>query len=251
MGDDQTLKGDDRTLKGDDEILVSARDVSKVYRMGDVEVHALRHLNLDIARGELLMIVGPSGSGKSTLLNLLGGMDRPTSGQLLFEGTDLSRASDHQLTMFRRSQVGFVFQFFNLIPTLTAAENVQVAVQVANRPLKPMEALEVVGLTDRAHFFPSQMSGGQQQRVAIARALAANPPFLLCDEPTGNLDSDTGRQVLELLVKVNREMQKTLVVITHSAAVAAVGHRVAHIRDGSITNIVTNPTPVRPEEIEW
>ncbi len=230
---------------------MDVRGVSKVYGSGEAQVFALREADLQIRQGELLIIIGPSGSGKSTLLNLIGGMDRPTSGQLLFDGRDLAQASDRELTLFRRLQVGFVFQFFNLVPTLTALENVLVAVRIARQPLEAREALRIVGLSDRANFFPSQLSGGQQQRVAIARALASNPPILLCDEPTGNLDSETGKQVLELLVKVNRELGKTVVIITHSVSVARVGHRVASIRDGRITSLETNEHPLDPKDIEW
>lgn len=231
--------------------LLSARDLWKIYGSGDVQVFALREINLDIERGELMIIVGPSGSGKSTLLNMIGGMDRPSRGQLLFEGKDLARANDRQLTLYRRQQVGFVFQFFNLVPTLTALENVQVAVQIARQPMDAAESLAIVGLQDRANFFPSQMSGGQQQRVAIARALASNPPLLLCDEPTGNLDTETGRQVLQLLVRVNRELGKTVVIISHSSSVARVGNRVAYIRDGAILSLETNANPADPADIEW
>lgn len=231
--------------------LLSARDLWKIYGSGDVQVFALREINLDIERGELMIIVGPSGSGKSTLLNMIGGMDRPSRGQLLFEGKDLAQANDRQLTLYRRQQVGFVFQFFNLVPTLTALENVQVAVQIARQPMDAAESLAIVGLQDRANFFPSQMSGGQQQRVAIARALASNPPLLLCDEPTGNLDTETGRQVLQLLVRVNRELGKTVVIISHSSSVARVGNRVAYIRDGAILSLETNANPADPADIEW
>lgn len=231
--------------------LLSARKLSKIYGAGPTQVFALRDVDLEIEAGELLMIVGPSGSGKSTLLNMIGGMDRPSRGELLFEGQDLARANDAQLTLYRRHHVGFVFQFFNLVPTLTALENVQVAVQIARQPLDPAESLAIVGLQDRASFFPSQLSGGQQQRVAIARALASNPPLLLCDEPTGNLDTETGRQVLQLLMKVNRELGKTVVIISHSRAVARVGHRVATIRDGTIVSLETNPVQADPGEIEW
>ena len=231
--------------------LLSARDLWKIYGTGEVQVFALREVNLEIEPGELLIIVGPSGSGKSTLLNLIGGMDRPSRGELLFEGKNLAQASDRELTLYRRQQIGFVFQFFNLIPTLTAQENVQVAVQIARHPLDAAESLAIVGLQDRARFFPSQLSGGQQQRVAIARALASNPPLLLCDEPTGNLDTETGRQVLQLLVRVNREMGKTVVIITHSPSVARVGNRVATIRDGTILSLETNASPEDPALIEW
>ncbi|MBM4044242.1 MAG: ABC transporter ATP-binding protein [Planctomycetes bacterium] len=232
-------------------VLISVRNVSKIYRMGEVDVPALRDAHLDIQDGEFLIIVGPSGSGKSTLLNLIGGMDRPTSGQLLFLDQDLSNASDRELTLFRRREVGFIFQFYNLVPTLTALENVQVAVELAEKPHDPMEMLRKVALEDRADHFPSQLSGGQQQRVSIARALASNPRMLLCDEPTGALDLETSKQVLGLLVSLNREMKKTIVIITHNSAIAEVGHRVAVIRDGAIRSIRVNDQPKSVEQVEW
>lgn len=234
-----------------DGALLVVKNVSKVYQMGEVQVPALQEANLDVREGEFLVILGPSGSGKSTLLNLLGGMDRPTGGTIAFDEQDLTRASDSQLTSFRRYNVGFVFQFFNLVPTLTALENVQVATQIAREPMEPMQALRVVGLENRAHHFPSQLSGGEQQRVAIARALASNPRLLLCDEPTGNLDSTTGRAVLRLLWDVNRDLKKTVIIITHSQPVARMGHRSATLRDGRIVSLVENERPVPPEEIEW
>ena len=211
--------------------------VSKIYRMGEVEVQALRQASLDVLEGEFLVILGQSGSGKSTLLNLLGGMDRPTAGQVLFDDQDLARAHDRALTLYRRYQIGFVFQFFNLVPTLTALENVEVVVEIARNPMKAEEALRLVGLEQRGHHFPSQLSGGQQQRVAIARALAGNPRLLLCDEPTGNLDSETSRQILELLQDVNQRLGKTVVMITHNLESARIGHRVAELKDGSIVAV--------------
>ncbi|MEW6277126.1 MAG: ABC transporter ATP-binding protein [Candidatus Eremiobacterota bacterium] len=219
--------------------------------MGEVDVVALRDATLEVRDGEFLVILGPSGSGKSTLLNLLGGMDRPTRGAVRFLDRDLSRASDRELTLFRRHNVGFVFQFFNLVPTLTALENVQVAVEISQDPMDPMEALERVDLKNRADHFPSQLSGGEQQRVAIARALAGNPRLILCDEPTGNLDSATGRHVLRLLWDVNRNLGKTVIVITHSGPVARIAHREAVLRDGQIVAVNSNPTPIPPEDIEW
>ena len=232
-------------------VLLSVRHASRVYRMGDVDVPALRDASLDIEDGEFLIIVGPSGSGKSTLLNLIGGMDRPTSGQVLFGDQDLATASDGELTVYRRTQVGFVFQFYNLVPVLTAIENVQVATEIVDDPLDPMEALGLVGLADRADHFPSQLSGGQQQRVAIARALASNPRLLLCDEPTGALDLDTSRQVLGLLVRLNRELGKTIVHITHNNAIADIGHRVAMIRDGAMHDVRRNEPPIPVDEVTW
>ncbi len=217
--------------------LLTVRSISKIYRMGEVEVPALREVDLEIFESEFLVILGPSGSGKSTLLNMIGGMDRPSSGQVLFGEQDLTRASDRQLTLFRRHQIGFVFQFFNLVPSLTALENVQVATDIARDPLPAREALRIVGLEDRASHFPSQLSGGQQQRVAIARALSANPRLLLCDEPTGNLDTATGAQVMELLERLNQDRGKTVVVITHNALVSRMANRTAEIRDGRIVRL--------------
>ena len=217
--------------------LLRLLEVSKIYRMGEVEVPALHQANLEVLEGEFLVILGQSGSGKSTLLNMLGGMDRPTSGRILFGDQDLARASDKALTLYRRYQIGFVFQFFNLVPTLTALENVEVVVEIARNPMPAREALRLVGLEQRGHHFPSQLSGGQQQRVAIARALAGNPRLLLCDEPTGNLDSETSRQILDLLQDVNRRLGKTVVMITHDLESARIGHRVAELKDGVITSV--------------
>ena len=232
-------------------VIISVRSVSKIYRMGEVDVPALRDASLDIYDGEFLIIVGPSGSGKSTLLNLIGGMDRPTSGRLLFLDRDLSNATDRELTLFRRREVGFIFQFYNLVPTLTALENVQVAAELAEHPLDPMESLRMVALTDRVDYFPAQLSGGQQQRVSIARALAGSPRLLLCDEPTGALDLETSRQVLGLLVGLNRNLGKTVVIITHNSAIAEIGNRIAAIRDGAIRSIHVNEHPKPVEQIEW
>ncbi|MHC4662165.1 MAG: ABC transporter ATP-binding protein [Planctomycetota bacterium] len=233
------------------DIILSAHSVSRIYKMGEVDVPALRDATLDIFDGEFLIIVGPSGSGKSTLLNMIGGMDRPTSGTVSFLEQDLSKAGDSELTLYRRSKVGFVFQFFNLIPTLTALENVQVAVEIVSDPMEPSEALELVGLYDRASHFPSQLSGGEQQRVAIARALASNPRLLLCDEPTGALDLENSRQILGLLVRLNRELGKTVILITHNSAISSIGDRVANMRDGTITSIRINDEPTPVEQVEW
>lgn len=232
-------------------VLYSVQSVSKIYKMGEVDVWALRDASLDVFEGELLIIVGPSGSGKSTLLNLIGGMDRPTSGRLLYLGRDLSRATDAELTKFRRDEVGFVFQFYNLIPTLTALENVQVSVELSADPMDAAEALRMVNLEDKADNFPSQLSGGEQQRVAIARALAGRPRLLLCDEPTGALDLETSRQVLGLLADLRRDFKKTVILITHNGAIAGIGQRVAIIRDGTIDSIRVNERPVPVEEVRW
>jgi putative ABC transport system ATP-binding protein len=231
--------------------ILSVESACKTYRMGEVDVRALREATLDVHEGEFLIVVGPSGSGKSTLLNLIGGMDRPTSGAVRFLGEDLATASDRRLTLYRRDEVGFVFQFFNLIPSLTALENVQAAVEIVADPLDPMEALRTVGLDDRADHFPSQLSGGQQQRVAIARALATNPRLLLCDEPTGALDVENTRQILQLLSDLKSRLGKTIVLITHNSAIARVGDRVAVIRDGAIVSIETNESPTPAAEVSW
>ncbi len=219
--------------------------------MGEVDVPALRDASLDINDGEVLIVVGPSGSGKSTLLNLIGGMDRPTSGEVWYGGHDLARASDRELSLYRRTQVGFVFQFYNLVPMLTALENIQVATEIADDPLDPLQALRLVGLEDRAQHFPAQLSGGQQQRVAIARALASNPRLLLCDEPTGALDLATSRQVLGLLVDLKQRLGKTVVLITHNNAIAGIGERVAAIGDGTIHTVQRNPSPTPVDEVAW
>ncbi len=232
-------------------VLISVRNAQKVYRMGEVDVLALRDATLDIHEGEFFVVRGPSGSGKSTLLNLIGGMDRPTAGAVLFEGRDLAKASERERTLYRRHEVGFVFQFFNLIPTLTALENVQVAVELVQNPMDPMRALEQVNLADRAGHFPSQLSGGEQQRVAIARALAGNPRLLLCDEPTGALDSRTGRQVLQLLSDLNRKLNKTVVLITHNRSIGAIADRTAEIVDGQIAEVRVIEQPVSASEIEY
>jgi len=231
--------------------ILSVREAGRVYRMGEVDVHALRGATIEIHDGEFLIIVGPSGSGKTTLLNLIGGMDRPTSGQVLFGERDLSGASDRELTRYRRNEVGFIFQFYNLVPTLTALENVQVACELVDDALEPLEALRLVRLEDRADHFPSQLSGGEQQRVSIARALAGKPRLLLCDEPTGALDLEASRQVLGMLVDLNRDLGKTVVLITHNGAIAQIGHRVAHIRDGAIYSVEVNASPRPVDQVAW
>jgi putative ABC transport system ATP-binding protein len=219
--------------------------------MGEVEVHALRSLDLDLYDGEFVVILGPSGSGKSTLLNILGGLEVPTSGHLFFHDHDLTRASEAELTRFRRDCVGFVFQFYNLIPSLTARENVALVTEIARSPMPPEEALERVGLGDRLDHFPSQLSGGEQQRVAIARAIAKRPEVLLCDEPTGALDFTTGKLVLEALESANRELGTTTAVITHNAGIAAMADRVVTMRSGEIIRLQSNETKVAPAALEW
>jgi putative ABC transport system ATP-binding protein len=227
------------------------RGVSKVYVMGEVEVPALRSVDLDLYAGEFVVLLGASGSGKSTLLNILGGLDTPTAGQVYYLDHDLSAASDAELTRFRREHVGFVFQFYNLIPSLTAQENVALVTEIAERPMDPAEALGLVGLTERANHFPAQLSGGEQQRVAIARAVAKRPDVLLCDEPTGALDFATGKVVLEVLQGVNETVGTTTVVITHNAAIARMADRVIRISSGAISAVERNAVRTRPAELAW
>jgi putative ABC transport system ATP-binding protein len=228
-----------------------ARGLTKIYRTGDVAVEALRNLDLDLYRGELLVLLGASGSGKSTLLNILGGLDTATGGTVLFEEHDLTAMNQKELTRYRREHVGFVFQFYNLIPSLTARENVALVTDIADDPMDPGDALALVGLGERADHFPAQLSGGEQQRVAVARAVAKRPDVLLCDEPTGALDYTTGKLVLEAIARVNRELGTTTVVITHNAAIAAMAERVLHLADGRIVTEERNPTPARPADLRW
>lgn len=229
--------------------------VTKVYQMGDVQVHALRGIDLKLFSSELIVLLGASGSGKSTLLNILGGLDTPTDGHVIYGSVDkkidLSNASEHELTEYRRYSVGFVFQFYNLIPSLTARENVAVVTEISHNPMKPEEALEIVGLSERLDHFPAQLSGGEQQRVAIARAIAKNPDVLLCDEPTGALDSQTGIKVLEALQRVNRELGTTTAVITHNAGIADMADRVIQVSDGQITQIKENTEKLSPQDLSW
>ena len=217
-----------------------ARQLSKIYRMGEVEVHALRGIDLELYRGELVVVLGPSGSGKSTLLNILGGLDVPTSGEVSYLDHKLTGATEAELTRFRREHVGFVFQFYNLIPSLTARENVAAVTEISESPMRPEEALRLVGLGERLDHFPAQLSGGEQQRVAIARAVAKNPAVLLCDEPTGALDSTTGVVVLEVLEKVNRELGTLTVLITHNAGIADMADRVFRLSYGHIAEMHSN-----------
>jgi putative ABC transport system ATP-binding protein len=228
-----------------------ARGLTKVYHMGEVDVYALRQVDLELFAGEFVVLLGPSGSGKSTLLNILGGLDVPTSGTVRFLDHDLTVGDERALTRFRREHVGFVFQFYNLIPSLTALENVALVTDIAERPMDPAEALRLVGLADRVHHFPAQMSGGEQQRVAIARAIAKQPDVLLCDEPTGALDYETGLLVLQVLAKVNRTLGTTVAVITHNAAIGAMADRVIRMRSGQITEQTRNAHPIAPTELAW
>ncbi len=234
-----------------DATVFRARDLGKTYRMGDVEVVALRGVDLTLSRGEFVVLLGPSGSGKSTLLNILGGLDAPSSGDVRYEGHALSGADDDALTAFRRDHVGFVFQFYNLIPSLTARENVEIVTEIAADPMPAVDALALVGLASRQNHFPAQLSGGEQQRVAIARAIAKRPAVLLCDEPTGALDSATGVRVLEALERINRELGTLTVVITHNADIARMADRVLFLADGRIAREERPSQRVPAAELHW
>ncbi len=233
------------------EIVFKTRGVTKVYDTGQIKVFALAGVDLDLYAGELTVLLGPSGSGKSTLLNILGGLDRATEGRVWFRDQELTDMNDRGLTCYRRDHVGFVFQFYNLVPSLTARENVQLVTDVARNPMNPAEALELVGIGHRMDHFPAELSGGEQQRVAIARAIAKQPEILLCDEPTGALDSTTGITVLEALKNINDRFGTTTVVITHNAEIQKLAHRVIFFQDGRISDVKTNETRLEPADIEW
>ena len=233
------------------EAVLHVHDIAKVYRLGEVDVHALRKVTLDLFAGEFVVLLGASGSGKSTLLNILGGLDTPTNGEVRYRDHILTRATDRELTRYRREHVGFVFQFFNLLPSLTALENVELVTDIAAHPIPAHEALDRVGLGDRLNHFPAQLSGGEQQRVAIARALAKRPDILLCDEPTGSLDYATGKKVLQVLERANRELGTLTVVITHNAAIAGMADRVVRISSGEILDLRVNATRLSPAELSW
>jgi putative ABC transport system ATP-binding protein len=235
--------------------LIEMQDVTKTYPMGEVTVHALNGLDLSVDRGEFIVLLGPSGSGKTTTLNLIGGLDRLSSGQMVVDGDEISSFNEPRLTEYRRLKVGFIFQFFNLIPTLTAVENVEFALSLTRQGKglhqKALDFLEQVGLQERAAHFPSQLSGGEQQRVAIARALANHPPLLLCDEPTGNLDVDTGRQVLQALRQLNQNEGATVVLVTHNTSIAPMANRVVRLHDGVVDKVEANPAPAQVAELAW
>jgi putative ABC transport system ATP-binding protein len=233
------------------EAVFSARGLSKIYRMGDVEVHALRSVDLELYRGELVVLLGASGSGKSTLLNILGGLDVPTSGEVFYRDHNLTIDDDAELTRYRREHVGFVFQFYNLIPSLTAYENVELVTDISSDPMRPDEALQLVGLGDRMNHFPAQLSGGEQQRVAIARAVAKRPEVLLCDEPTGALDYATGKLVLEVIKRINEELGTTTAIITHNAAIADMADRVLRMSSGEIADVHRNEIRAAPADLIW
>lgn len=229
----------------------TAKGLSKIYQMGEVSVNALRGVNLELYAGEFVVMLGPSGSGKSTLLNILGGLDTATKGEVFYRDHDLVKSNEEELTLYRRDHVGFVFQFYNLIPSLTAEENIALVTDISSTPMSPKEALALVGLSDRASHFPSQLSGGEQQRVAVARAVAKRPDILLCDEPTGALDFMTGKMVLDAIVRVNKELRTLVAIITHNAAIAGIADRVVYLADGIISNIEINKKQLTLEEIRW
>jgi len=231
--------------------VLETKGVTKVYRMGDVEVFALRGIDLRLSQGQFVVLLGVSGSGKSTLLNILGGLDAPTAGEVFYRDESLTGADEVELTRYRRDHVGFVFQFYNLIPSLTAKENVELVTDLVDSPMDAQHALELVGLSERSEHFPSQLSGGEQQRIAIARAVAKRPAVLLCDEPTGALDFKTGHLVLSVLERINRELGTTTVIITHNAPIAAMADRVVTLADGSIKADLLNEHKKKPEEVQW
>jgi len=233
------------------EIVLKVENLSKNYQMGEVTVKALKDASFEIKKGEFVVILGPSGSGKSTLLNIMGGMDTPTGGSVLFNNEMITNYTDKELTMYRRYKIGFVFQFYNLMATLTAKENVELVAEITDSTINIDEVMWAVGLGDRADHFPTQMSGGEQQRVAIARAVAKAPQILLCDEPTGSLDFETGIQILRVLKDVNRKYNNTVIVITHNASIAQMADKVIKMRSGTITEIIKNENPIEPERIEW
>lgn len=230
---------------------VKLEQVTKIYKMGEVEIHAVDGVDFTIRKGEFVVVVGPSGAGKTTVLNILGGMDTATSGRVLVDGKDIAKYSQRQLTGYRRNDIGFVFQFYNLVPNLTALENVELAMQICRNPLDAREVLREVGLEERMKNFPAQLSGGEQQRVSIARALAKNPKLLLCDEPTGALDYQTGKAILKLLQDMCRERGMTVIVITHNSAIAPMADRVIKIKNGRVSKMYQNESPVSVETIEW
>ncbi len=232
-------------------ISFKTESLKKIYISGETEIHALRGVDIEIPSGEIIVLLGPSGSGKSTFLNIIGGLDHATSGHVYFKGRDLATYSSRELTYFRRENVGFVFQSYNLVPSLTALENVALVTEISPNPMDPVDALKIVGLDERKNHFPSQMSGGEQQRVAIARALAKQPEILLCDEPTGALDSKTGIEVLNALIDVNEKYHSTCIIITHNASIAKLAHRVIYFADGQVDKVSINETRLKPEEISW
>jgi putative ABC transport system ATP-binding protein len=248
---DERLPGDAMAVESDPQVVLSAQGLTKTYQMGEVTVQALRGVDFALHAGEFVVLLGPSGSGKSTLLNILGGLDVPTTGQLRYLQSDLTHPNEEQLTLYRRRHIGFIFQFYNLIPSLTARENVALVADIAANPMSPDEALDRVGLAGRRNHFPSQLSGGEQQRVAIARGIVKRPELLLCDEPTGALDARTGRVVLEVLDRVNQELHTSIAVVTHNAPIAQMADRVVSMADGHITSDVRNQERKAPGAVSW
>jgi putative ABC transport system ATP-binding protein len=231
--------------------LVVLEDVWKIYKMGKVEVTALGGVNLEINRGEFVVVLGPSGCGKTTLLNVIGGIDSPTRGRIIFNGRDVSKLDELAMTLHRRKNIGFIFQFFNLIPTLTAEENVRLAAELVDDPRDVDEVLEIVGLLDRANHFPSELSGGEQQRVAIARALVKNPLLILADEPTGSLDFKTGKKVLKVMRDINLREKKSVILVTHNTIISGMADSIVYLKDGRVERVVKNESPLDPEELKW
>ena len=234
-----------------EELIIILGGVTKTYQVGKVKVHALKNADLVVKRGNFIVILGPSGSGKTTLLNLIGGIDSPTTGTLTVDGVELTGMKEKELTRYRRDKIGFVFQFFNLIPTLTAKENVELAAELVEKPRDAQAVLDEVGLSDKFDRFPSELSGGEQQRVSIARALAKDPPILLCDEPTGELDSETGKRVLSVLRRINHDDGKTIILVTHNSAIAQMADDVIRLRNGEVHKVEHNELPVAPEKVDW
>ena len=237
--------------RGAGEARIKLEKASKSYDMGQIQVQALREVTLEVMAGEFIVFLGPSGSGKTTLLNLIGGLDSPSSGRIEVNGIDITQLTANQLTKFRRTQIGFIFQFFNLIPTLTAKENVEFAAELVAHRRLPEEILREVGLGERMDHFPSELSGGENQRVAIARALATDPPVILCDEPTGSLDFETGKRIFKLLRELNETKLKTVVVVTHNSAIGEIAHRIVRLRDGKVAEVIQNAHPLDPDELKW
>ena len=233
------------------EPIIKIKDLVKEYVMGEVSIKAADGISFEVSRGELVVVLGPSGAGKSTVLNILGGMDNPSSGEVWVDGKDIAKFTRNELTIYRRKHIGFVFQFYNLMPNLTALENIEIAAQICDDPLDSIKVLQDVGLKERERNFPAQMSGGEQQRVAIARAIAKNPTLLLCDEPTGALDYMTGKSILQLLSDINRTTQKTVMIITHNSPIAQMANKVIKIKNGQVESVEVNPAPIPVERIEW
>jgi len=248
MTDAVELNEDQRGVR---EPRIKLEKASKSYDMGQIQVQALREVTLEVMAGEFIVFLGPSGSGKTTLLNLIGGLDSPSSGRIEVNGIDITQLTANELTKFRRTQIGFIFQFFNLIPTLTAKENVEFAAELVARRRSPEEILREVGLGERMDHFPSELSGGENQRVAIARALATDPPVILCDEPTGSLDFETGKRIFKLLRELNETKLKTVVVVTHNSAIGDIAHRIVRLRDGKVAAVIQNAHPLDPDELKW